>query len=47
MDRQKDQPQSAPAREEVEDFGALFETSLKTIKPGEVVRGHVVQVTRD
>ncbi|HUE38404.1 MAG TPA: 30S ribosomal protein S1 [Candidatus Binatia bacterium] len=46
MDRQKDQP-SAPKREEVEDFGALFENSLRTIKPGEVVRGHVVQVTRD
>jgi small subunit ribosomal protein S1 len=47
MDRDKDQQSSAPRREEVEDFGALFENSLKTIKPGEVVRGHVVQVTRD
>ncbi|MBI2962585.1 MAG: 30S ribosomal protein S1 [Deltaproteobacteria bacterium] len=47
MDRNKDRPSNAPAGEEVEDFGALFETSLRTIKPGEVVRGHVVQVTRD
>ena len=47
MDSDKDQHSSAPRREEVEDFGALFENSLKTIKPGEVVRGHVVQVTRD
>jgi small subunit ribosomal protein S1 len=47
MDRDKDQQSSAPTREEVEDFGALFENSLRTIKPGEVVRGHVVQVTRD
>ncbi len=31
----------------MEDFGALFENSLRAIKPGEVVRGHVVQVTRD
>ncbi len=47
MDREKDRHPSAPRREEVEDFGALFENSLRTIKPGEVVRGHVVQVTRD
>src|SRR2546421_3223412 len=47
MDREKDSHPSAPKREEVEDFGALFENSLRTIKPGEVVRGHVVQVTRD
>ena len=46
MDHQKDRQPSAPRREE-EDFGALFENSLRTIKPGEVVRGHVVQVTRD
>jgi small subunit ribosomal protein S1 len=46
MDHQKDHQPSAPRREE-EDFGALFENSLRTIKPGEVVRGHVVQVTRD
>jgi small subunit ribosomal protein S1 len=47
MDRNKDHQPDASDREEVEDFAALFETSLKTIKPGEVVRGHVVQVTRD
>ena len=47
MDRDKDRQPSAAKREEVEDFGALFESSLKAIKPGEVVRGHVVQVTRD
>jgi small subunit ribosomal protein S1 len=47
MDRDKDRQPSAAKREEVEDFGALFENSLKAIKPGEVVRGHVVQVTRD
>jgi len=47
MDRHKDHQPSTPRRDEVEDFGALFENSLRTIKPGEVVRGHVVQVTRD
>src|ERR1700747_1425757 len=47
MDREKDRQPSAPRREEVEDFGALFENSLRTITPGEVVRGHVGQVTRD
>ncbi len=30
-----------------EDFSALFEQSLRSVKAGEVVRGHVVQVTRD
>ena len=30
-----------------EDFGALFERSLKSPKPGEVVTGRVVQVGRD
>lgn len=29
------------------DFGALFEKSLKAVRPGEVVRGRVVTVTRD
>ena len=47
MDQHKDRQPSTPRRDEVEDFGALFENSLRTIKPGEVVRGHVVQVTRD
>ncbi len=44
MERQKETNQTS--REE-EDFGALFEHSLRAVKPGEVVRGHVVQVTRD
>jgi small subunit ribosomal protein S1 len=29
------------------DFGALFEQSLKAVRPGEIVRGRVVTVTRD
>src|SRR6185503_7553838 len=29
------------------DFGALFEQSLKAPRPGEVVRGRVVHVSRD
>ena len=47
MDRNQGKNNRAPEREEVEDFGALFEQSLKTVKPGEVVRGQVVQITRD
>jgi small subunit ribosomal protein S1 len=35
------------AESEEEDFGALFEQSLRSVKAGEVVTGHVVQVTRD
>ena len=27
-----------------EDFGALFEQSLKLVKPGEVVQGQIVQI---
>jgi small subunit ribosomal protein S1 len=46
MDHDKGK-QPAPGREEVEDFRAMFEGSLKDVKPGEVVRGHVVQITRD
>jgi small subunit ribosomal protein S1 len=30
-----------------EDFGQLFEQSLKSVKPGEVVRGRVVQIAND
>src|SRR5438067_13256897 len=30
-----------------EDFGALFERSLKSPKPGEVITGRVVMVGRD
>ena len=47
MEDDKGKQDSAPIEEEVEDFGALFEKSLKAIKPGEVVRGQVVQITRD
>jgi small subunit ribosomal protein S1 len=47
MDRDNGREPRAPQREEVEDFGALFERSLKTVRPGEVVRGRVVQITRD
>jgi small subunit ribosomal protein S1 len=35
------------AESEEEDFSALFEQSLRSVKAGEVVTGHVVQVTRD
>ncbi|MGH7899593.1 MAG: 30S ribosomal protein S1, partial [Candidatus Binatia bacterium] len=38
---------TSPSAHDEEDFGALFENSLRTVKPGEVVRGQVVQVTRD
>jgi len=31
----------------VEDFGMLFEQSLRSVRPGEVVRGRVVMVGRD
>ena len=47
MEHEKGTPERAPKREEVEDFGALFEQSLKSVRPGEVVRGRVVQITRD
>ena len=30
-----------------EDFGALFEQSLKSPKPGEVITGRIVLVGRD
>jgi len=30
-----------------EDFGQLFEQSLKSVKPGEVVKGRVVQIAND
>ncbi len=30
-----------------EDFGQLFEQSLKTVKPGEVVKGRVVQIANN
>ncbi|MEA2624225.1 MAG: small subunit ribosomal protein [Candidatus Binatota bacterium] len=43
----QDKPKHEDAERSDEDFGALFEDSLRTVKAGEVVRGHVVQVTRD
>ena len=42
-----DQPDSPPAEEQgggSEDFSQLFEESLQTVKPGEVVRGRVVSI---
>ena len=30
-----------------DEFSRLFEESLRTVKPGEVVRGKIVQMTRD
>jgi len=38
---------NAAAASADEDFGALFEQSLKAVRPGEVVRGRVVLVSRD
>jgi small subunit ribosomal protein S1 len=46
MEHDKGKQQPAHGREE-DDFRAMFESSLKAVKPGEVVRGHVVQITRD
>jgi small subunit ribosomal protein S1 len=42
-----DQLRNAAAACGDEDFGALFEQSMKSVRPGEVVRGRVVQVSRD
>ncbi|MBI3783434.1 MAG: S1 RNA-binding domain-containing protein, partial [Deltaproteobacteria bacterium] len=36
---------AAPSGES--DFGALFEQSMKAVRPGEVVRGRVVHVSKD
>ncbi|HVM97518.1 MAG TPA: 30S ribosomal protein S1 [Candidatus Acidoferrales bacterium] len=36
---------AAPSGEN--DFGALFEQSMKAVKPGEVVRGRIVHVSKD
>src|SRR3990172_294914 len=38
---------SAAAASGEEDFGALFEQSMRAVRPGEVVRGRVVLVSRD
>jgi len=42
-----DQPRNAAASGGENDFGALFEQSMRAVRPGEVVRGRVVQVSRD
>ncbi|MFI5367167.1 MAG: 30S ribosomal protein S1 [Candidatus Binatia bacterium] len=42
-----DQSRNAAAVGGEEDFGALFEQSMKSVRPGEVVRGRVVHVSRD
>jgi small subunit ribosomal protein S1 len=42
-----EQPRNAAASGAENDFGALFEQSLKAVRPGEVVRGRVVHVARD
>jgi len=41
------QPGAAALRGNDEDFSKLFEESLRTVKPGDVVRGRVVLVGRD
>jgi small subunit ribosomal protein S1 len=41
------QPRMAAPDGGSDDFRRLFEESLKAVKPGEVVRGRVVSVTRD
>ena len=42
-----DQQRNAAASVGENDFGALFEQSMKAVRPGEVVRGRVVHVSRD
>ena len=42
-----DQPRNAAAAGGDNDFGALFEQSMRAVAPGEVVRGRVVHVSRD
>ena len=42
-----DQPRNAATAGGDNDFGALFEQSMKAVRPGEVVRGRVVHVSRD
>jgi small subunit ribosomal protein S1 len=41
------QPRMAAPNGGTDDFRRLFEESLRTVKPGEVVRGRVVGVSRD
>jgi small subunit ribosomal protein S1 len=42
-----DQHRNAAATGGENDFGALFEQSMRAVRPGEVVRGRVVHVARD
>jgi small subunit ribosomal protein S1 len=42
-----EQPRNAAASGGENDFGALFEQSMRAVRPGEVVRGRVVLVSRD
>jgi small subunit ribosomal protein S1 len=42
-----EQPRNAAAAASDNDFGALFEQSMRAVRPGEVVRGRVVLVSRD
>ncbi|HVO25600.1 MAG TPA: 30S ribosomal protein S1 [Candidatus Margulisiibacteriota bacterium] len=42
-----DQPRNAAPASGENDFGALFEQSMRAVRPGEVVRGRVVHVSRD
>jgi len=41
------QPRNAASAGGDNDFGALFEQSMRAVRPGEVVRGRVVHVSRD
>jgi small subunit ribosomal protein S1 len=42
-----DQPRNAATASGENDFGALFEQSMRAVRPGEVVRGRVVHISRD
>src|SRR5437762_13179584 len=42
-----EQTRNAAAPGGENDFGALFEQSMRAVRPGEVVRGRVVHVSRD
>jgi small subunit ribosomal protein S1 len=42
-----EQARDAAASSGDNDFGALFEQSMKAVRPGEVVRGRIVHVSRD
>ncbi len=42
-----EQPRNAAAASGENDFGAMFEQSMRAVRPGEVVRGRIVHVSRD